>query len=535
MTRVFLALKWRLMVNGMRRTSRSAVGALGLIVGALTLTAVSTFGVVAFVGLRDFWDPVARVRIVVVGIGALVIGWWVIPLLTGGVDETVDPTRLVLLPLRRRQLRRGQIAAGLLGPAPLVGISWCAALVVGMGVGLESLVVAVASSVTILVLALVGSRALATSLALASRSRRGADVASVIVAMSGAAIFSAVQLLRFVEPSSFDPVVRVIRWTPPGWVADAVLAGRNGDIAEAAGRLALTWAFIAVLASWWSEGLDRLLTDPGTRGSGRVSQNDAALPLFVGPRSRLPRTPPGASVAREMIYLVRQPGRRVGLLTGSALGLVYLVAIVAGGSTSSPLVVLGAPVAMLFSVQYASNQLGVDSDVFWLEVVAAPPPSARWAGRWLLATVSVLVPVTLAGVATAWWSGGWTELVAMMVATLAATPTVVTVGSVVSIYVAVPVPDSGNPFASNQSADARGCVNGLVSLAFVLMIGILVLPVEGLLVWSLWGRPLVSLTVVVAAVAVNLALSRWAARTATSTIIRRELDVVELLDQRAHR
>lgn len=532
---VFLRLKWRLQINGIKRTARTVVGALGLFAGGLALTAVIAVGVVAFFGLRYHWDPEARVRVTVIGVGALVLGWWILPLLTGGVDETVDPSRLMLLPLNRRQLRRGQIAAGLLGPAPLIGVLWTASLIVGMATGVAIAVPVVAAATSALALAVVGSRTFATSLALVSRTRRGADAASMLVAISGAGLFAAAQLIRFVEPESLDPLVDVLRWSPPGWAADAMLAARDRHFVDAAWRVVAVWAVVAVLGAWWSRGLDRLLTEPGSRGSGSIGVTSNPLPLFDGIRSRLPRTAGGASVAREVIYLARQPGRRVSLFTGSALGLVYLVAIVAQGSTSSPLLVLGAPIAMLFSVQYASNQFGVDSDTFWLEVVSTPPPAARWGGRWLLASVSVLVPVVLAGVATAWWSGGWLELLAVLLAMAIATPTVVSVGSVLSAFVAVPIPDSGNPFASRQSADAKGCVNGLVSLAFVAMIAVLVLPVEGALVWALRHQPLAALAVVAGDIALNLVLARAASNVATSTIIRREVEILEVLDHNANR
>src|SRR5690606_28105223 len=46
---------------------------------------------------------------------ALVLGWALLPLLFFGVDETLDPARFALLPLRRGTLVRGMLAAAFVG------------------------------------------------------------------------------------------------------------------------------------------------------------------------------------------------------------------------------------------------------------------------------------------------------------------------------------------------------------------------------------------------------------------------------------
>src|SRR2546430_17468214 len=46
---------------------------------------------------------------------ALVLGWLFLPLLFFGVDETLDPARFALLPLPRRTLAVGMLAAACVG------------------------------------------------------------------------------------------------------------------------------------------------------------------------------------------------------------------------------------------------------------------------------------------------------------------------------------------------------------------------------------------------------------------------------------
>src|SRR5439155_16539793 len=83
-------------------------------------------------GLRSFWDPAEQHRNLILITAGIVFGWWFGPVLSGGVDETIDPMRLSLLPLSRAQIRRGQIAAGFIGISPLMVTIWGLGIVIGM-------------------------------------------------------------------------------------------------------------------------------------------------------------------------------------------------------------------------------------------------------------------------------------------------------------------------------------------------------------------------------------------------------------------
>ncbi|CAM5690937.1 hypothetical protein STENM223S_02913 [Streptomyces tendae] len=57
--------------------------------------------------------------LVVLLVAVLALGWAVMPLFFPGGDETLDPTRLVMLPLRPRPLVRALLVASLVGIGPL--------------------------------------------------------------------------------------------------------------------------------------------------------------------------------------------------------------------------------------------------------------------------------------------------------------------------------------------------------------------------------------------------------------------------------
>ncbi|MBK8731514.1 MAG: hypothetical protein IPL93_01250 [Actinomycetales bacterium] len=57
--------------------------------------------------------------VVVIGLTALTVGWTLMPLLTSGMDDTLDPGRFALLPLRADEVLPGLVVASLVGvPGP---------------------------------------------------------------------------------------------------------------------------------------------------------------------------------------------------------------------------------------------------------------------------------------------------------------------------------------------------------------------------------------------------------------------------------
>ena len=119
MARHFVRLKLRLVRNGLRSPQYAVLFALG----AATASLLALIGFIALATMRN--DPSSSDATIVI-FGAVTMLWTVVPLLGFGTDETLDPQRLALLPLRRGQLLRGLLAAALVGIAPIattIGLS----------------------------------------------------------------------------------------------------------------------------------------------------------------------------------------------------------------------------------------------------------------------------------------------------------------------------------------------------------------------------------------------------------------------------
>ena len=112
MVGTFVRLKLRLLRNGFSIGQGAVlfgIGAFGA--GVFALGGFSSLALAR----RDANAP--DLAIVVFGLATL--GWTILPILGFGNDETLDPQRLATLPLSRRQLVSGVLAASLVGVAPL--------------------------------------------------------------------------------------------------------------------------------------------------------------------------------------------------------------------------------------------------------------------------------------------------------------------------------------------------------------------------------------------------------------------------------
>ncbi|MFC8366206.1 transporter, partial [Streptomyces griseorubiginosus] len=112
-TPVVVRLKLSLLRNGLRQSGGRRAAYIGSAVAVLLFSALQLLGLVALRG-NEHAESVAVPLAAV-----LAVGWAVMPLFFPGGDETLDPTRLVMLPLRPRPLVRALLVASLVGIGPV--------------------------------------------------------------------------------------------------------------------------------------------------------------------------------------------------------------------------------------------------------------------------------------------------------------------------------------------------------------------------------------------------------------------------------
>ena len=481
--RTLVRLKVRLLAN---RAKGSGHAKRQLVLGSLAAAVFGIIGAVSGFGVAQITDPLALRTFIVGGASLLAVGWAVLPLLTFGVDESLDPGRLAMFPLRRNPLMRGLLAASFVGPAPVAATL----VVVGTGLGLArgsglGAVLVLAAMVLLLLLSAATARTLTTVLAGALGSRRGRDI-TVVVAAVGAL---SVQFVRFVHFESIGSgplrtADGVLRWFPPGMLGQAALDAHHGHLAVAAVELVPALVALPLLLALWGRALQRSMTvvSDGETGRRRARGSDA-IPLVPRRLSMLLRWPWGAVTAKELRYAARDPRRKILLVNSVLVGTAVPIwfAVTAHGELRTRSVLL-ATLAGYVAVLASSNQFGLDGAAAWLDVVAGDNIRTVLIGKNLALVLEVLPVVVVVGTTVAAVTGGWWYLPGAVLLGLSGIGAGLALADVVSVRFPVLVPDSRNPFASN--AGGQGCVTSLILGGCALAQNLLLVPVAigGLLV-----------------------------------------------------
>ncbi|CAG6398826.1 transporter [Streptomyces cocklensis] len=361
-TGVFVRLKLSLMRNGLRQSRGRTVGwCVG--VGLAMLYALANGA--GMIALRDnHYAPAVSVTVAVV----LAVGWAVMPLFFFGGDDTLDPTRLAMLPLRPRPLLTALLTSSLIGVGPVFTVLLAAGAVTAVAHGPAAVVVAVFSVALLLVLCVALSRAVAAANTRLLTSRRGRDLAL----LSGLFVAVGAQLvnLGISSLSGTDGLHRatsaasVLRWIPPATAVDAVRSTGRGAYGLAAVQLAVTLAVVALVLRWWHRSLFRLMVSPDASTIAAAPEASSQARGPAAGRSRLHlRLPPGRTgtvMQRQFRYMWRDPRAKAALATGLAVGLLLpLVAVVQHGTVYQCLWAAG-----LLGIQMY-NQFGLDGAAFW--------------------------------------------------------------------------------------------------------------------------------------------------------------------------
>ncbi|WP_186768339.1 transporter [Streptomyces qinzhouensis] len=357
---VFVRLKLSLLRNGLRQsTARKTVFVISLVLAVL-FAALQLLGFVMMRGSEN---------VVIAGVlyaGVLALGWAVMPLFFPSGDETLDPTRLVMLPLRPGPLVTALTAASLVGTGPL--FTFCVLL--GAGIALAHTWAAAAVALIAVPLALLGCIALARSVAAANirllTSRKGRDLAllsGLVIAVGLQAVNLGFQELSRSEEglSVLAPAADIVRWVPVASAIASVDATGDGAYGTAAAQLALSAAALGGLLWWWRRILTRLMTAPD--GSTIAAASEPEVGRGAGGAARfLPEGRTGAVMQRALRYLWRDPKTKAGLVSALAIGaIIPLVNVVQGNGS----VYFAAFATSMLGLQMY-NQFGQDTSAFWM-------------------------------------------------------------------------------------------------------------------------------------------------------------------------
>ncbi|MFG3250668.1 transporter [Streptomyces sp. NPDC048187] len=511
LTSVFVRLKLSLLRNGLRQSGGRRAAYIASAVLVLLFAALQLVGLIA---LRGY----AHVDALVVLLTAvLAVGWAVMPLFFPGGDETLDPTRLVMLPLRPGPLVRALLTSSLVGIGPLFTLCLFAGSVVAVAHGGAAYVVGVAGALLALLVCVTLARAVAAANVRLLTSRRGRDLAvlsGLVVAIGAQLVNFGAQRLGASGLGELDPVADVLRWVPPASAVGAMDAASDGAYGVAVAQLALTAAALVLLLRVWARHLTRLMTAP----DGSTIQGDTGAVRergSAGPARWLPAGRTGTTMERTLRYVWRDPKTKAAWVTSLAVGLIVPVFNAWQGTGS---VYFACFAAGMLGIQMY-NQFGQDTSAFWM--VAMTISSTRDAYLELraraLALLLITLPyATLVTVLTTAMLGDWRTLPEALGLSFALLGAMLATGAWTSARFPYSVPQEGY----------KNVAPGQVGLAWISIFGgmagaaLLCAPVIGLTVWlhvggaGEWGRLLLPVGAVYGAALTLLGLRLAAPRTA---------------------
>lgn len=493
-------LRWRLSTNRLHRRGKRTRRLVFLAAFGYTAANILVLGLA-----RHAPDDQAAATVILL-MTSMALGWVFGPVLIGGVDETVDPTRLALLPLSARERYVVQLAAAMSGTGPVAAsVGLLLGLTLGhTGLGISLIIVPIAALTAVLMM--VGSaRALAAILAIAQRSRVGRDAAVLLAALAGGTMFTMAQLARDVVTVGGSLLVQVLSWLPWAWPARAINAARAGDELASLVWIVASLAAACTAHMLWMRLSNYLLlhgerSAQTRRRSGRALLNGASTEF-------------GAALSRQWIYLRRSPNSRVGFVFGTVFGIAFaMVQIVQQGDGNGAAASFGILLAMLANLGAATNVLGFDAGSLWLEVLAGGPSRVNMIARQLIALPNLLLPTWLSGVIVGVWTGQWKLVLLVALLAIPVAINVLSFGMIASVVSPAPLPDWDNPFGNRQGNESRStriaviAISGMVTI-IVLSAPIFVATFQVLSSAWLWLMPVAGLAY---SVTIFLLVSWWA-------------------------
>lgn len=260
LTSVFIRLKLSLLRNGLRQSSGRRAAYIASVAVSLFFAALLLLGLVLLHGHAHAGTLTVILTLV------LAVGWAAMPLFFPGGDETLDPSRLVMLPLRPEPLVRALLAASLVGIGPLFTLCLAAGSAFAVATNAAAAVAAVIAVPLTVLVCVALARAVAAANVRLLTSRKGRDLAvlsGLVIAIGIQAVnFGAQRLGRAGGLSALDPTGDVVRWLPPASAIGAVDSASAGSYGAAVAQLAIAAAFLVIMLSAWRRTLVRLMTSP---------------------------------------------------------------------------------------------------------------------------------------------------------------------------------------------------------------------------------------------------------------------------------
>jgi len=483
-------LRFLILWNSLKKSPWQLVA---VIIGALYGLGLLIAIIAGLIALGFAPLDVTRSVTVVAG-AATVLGWIVLPLVASGIDQTVEPARLVTFPIPTNTLLLGLTVSGVLGVAGIVtSLAAFTTVATWAHYPLAAVAALVCAAIAVLT-CVVGSRMITALSANLGSGRRFREARGLIVFVPIILLGPIILAVTEAAPAIVDvlpTVAAIVQWTPIGaaWAVPGSIAAGEYGAAGVQFLIALSTLVAFVVA--WRFALVHALENPAHTAASKAGKGTLG---FFGV---FPGTPTGAVAARALTYWLRDPRYAQSLVTVPLIpiGLGFMANI---NGVQGVLNATGPIVALLLALSIYTD-VSYDNTAFALHLQTGVRGAADRLGR-VIALMVFAVPLTVVlTVGTVWFTDTWSVLPGLLGIAFGALLSGCAMSSVISGRFAFAVPLPGeSPFKSPPGAGV-----GLTLSLFATWAGltILVIPetvlaiigfVTGNMIWG-WASLLVAL------------------------------------------
>ncbi|MFI5478212.1 transporter [Streptomyces rubiginosohelvolus] len=477
LTPVFVRLKLALLRNGLRQSTGRKAAFIASLVVSLLLAAGQVLGLVLLRGNEHAGT------VVVLLTGVVALGWAVLPLFFPSGDDTLDPTRLVMLPLRPEPLIRALLVSSMIGIGPLFTLCLVVGSAIALAHGAAGVVFGVLAVPLTMLLCVALSRAVATANVRLLNSRKGRDLA----VLSGLVIAVGIQFVNFGAQrlgqagglSTLDPVAGVVRWLPGASAVASVDAASDGAYGIAVAQLLITVGALVALMWMWQRSLVKLMTAPDGSTLAAAEPTREKASGRGGLSALLPEGRTATVMQRSLRYVARDPKTKAAWVTALAVGAIVPLLNALQGTGSVYFACFAA--GMLGMQMY--NQFGQDTSAFWMVALTISSPRDAYVELRARAMVLLLLtlPFTLLVCAvTAAMIGDWRSLPGALGLSFALLGSMLATGAVASALFPYSIPQEG---AFKNVVPGQGGLAWISIFGGMLAAGLLSAPVIVPVIW----------------------------------------------------
>ncbi|GER82522.1 MAG: hypothetical protein IMW90_03305 [Thermogemmatispora sp.] len=521
--RWLLWLRWRLFVRGLTRSPQNIVS---FAVGALFLVACCGSTAFALTIAYRMIAPPGNVELLYVVLTAITLLWIILPVFQYGQNEGLDISKLLQFPLTRGEMMVGLLIAQLIDLLSFGLMLWLITIILGFTLSPGLLLLNIVATLIFLGFVVSCSQLVMALLSGLLQNRRFRDLSYIVIILGFTLFYIAQQLLLrgvFLENFTKGLMQRqyshYLAWLPPGWIAQAIEAGLNGNWLASLGWLLLALLLTLILLYLWLRVLERVVTQPEVGGrsqAGRVSQRAgpvvsgtmpsaasaaevAATPVLTQGQvrtswfARFLSSQTLAIAAKDLRYFRRDPQLLGQLIMPLVVACVALVAPFlgrnAGRVTEDSWFFLFYPpfIVFLYLSMLSINALGLERKPLTVLFLYPIKPERLFFGKNLAVLVPGLVLLLAMLAFESLFLGLWHLVLPFLVAGLASIGIVLGWGNLTSVFFPQPVIQRrGMLLAGSASYSGAGCTRGLFQLLILAISLVSLAPVILAMILPMW-------------------------------------------------